>query len=521
MNNQIILCLGDNSSADAWAHKLSQKYALENKIIFRGAITNSKQDLEPGCFHTGPHNIDVIDIIKISKNVDKVVLLDQNQDQYSHPVIFVSMFKLLQHLKAEDIQVVELNTTNMETIRYWDNILNTNKSFCAMPWIYHGGYGGYHTLCFLSHKPIKKIGSIKDWQQDKEYNVIRSKMLQGEPNVDHCKTCYHRESKKELSVRLNDSLKWLTELKVKNLDALKKINNPVYYEIRPSNKCNIKCRTCEPKYSHLIEEETKKITDERLKKIFMQKEWDKMTDFPEQIGHIKRIYVAGGEPTVQPKLYKFLRKCIDEGNTDFDFRINTNSVKISEPLFDLFKHFPNLGFSCSIDGVPKINDYIRWGTDTSTVVKNIHRLHINHQISFISVISIYNVTTIGELMKFFDTEFPYATVQLQTAGYKDNLLDCENHPNHDKIIKSLKLAKQTKCYYHNERGTKSIVDRLYQYYSDRPKTDLVRLSNFFKYNDTLDNFRNSKLEQYIPDLEACRSHTAQRISVLETADSNK
>ena len=35
---QKVLCLADNSSADAWGHKLTEKFSKENNLIFRGSL---------------------------------------------------------------------------------------------------------------------------------------------------------------------------------------------------------------------------------------------------------------------------------------------------------------------------------------------------------------------------------------------------------------------------------------------------------------------------------------------------
>ena len=82
-------------------------------------------------------------------------------------------------------------------------------------------------------------------------------------------------------------------------------------------------------------------------------------------------------------------------------------------------------------------------------------------------------------MQFFDKEFPYATIQLNHAGYRHDLLSAWNHPNRNLVLKSLKKAKETKCYYHQERGAKTIVDALYDYYSKNNTFDKEKLSNFF------------------------------------------
>ena len=109
MQNKITLCLGDNSSADAWAHKLTQKYSVEQQIVFRGAVTNVDQNLQHGCYYTGPVNLQTADILEVSKRFDNIVVLDQSQEQYSHSDIFVSMFRLVEFLEEKGTKVKILN----------------------------------------------------------------------------------------------------------------------------------------------------------------------------------------------------------------------------------------------------------------------------------------------------------------------------------------------------------------------------------------------------------------------------
>jgi hypothetical protein len=61
-------------------------------------------------------------------------------------------------------------------------------------------------------------------------------------------------------------------------------------------------------------------------------------------------------------------------------------------------------------------------------------------------------------------------------------------------------------YYTDGKSNKTAIDSLYDYYSKRPQCDLVSLKNFFLYNDQLDRARNSRLGDYIPELEECRKY---------------
>jgi hypothetical protein len=68
---------------------------------------------------------------------------------------------------------------------------------------------------------------------------IRNNMLAGLQMPDKCKICYEREEEGGESARQFESLEWAIHLKLSNKQDLKKIEQPVLYEIRPSNKCNI------------------------------------------------------------------------------------------------------------------------------------------------------------------------------------------------------------------------------------------------------------------------------------------
>jgi MoaA/NifB/PqqE/SkfB family radical SAM enzyme len=507
-----ILCLGDNTSADAWAHKLTKKFAEENNLIFRGQAKELNLELEDGCYYTDPFLMQQRDLIEISKKFNKIVLLDQKQEQFSHSRLFLRMFKLINDMKKLGIRVEIINEQNMKYLYDWEKIFERNKSICIDPWVLmHDGQSGYTNLCGRNYDRIKKRENIVSWQDDTEYNKIRSDMLAGK-KIPGCKLCYDYEDKGIRDMRWTDSFDWITRLKIKSIEDLKNINSPLYVEVRPSNKCNLQCRMCRPKYSHLIQKETLGIEDKKFRNLVV-------SNTPEQIMNtssfhlvdldkIVRLYIAGGEPTIMPEVYNFLRKCVKKKKTNFELNINTNAVKISEPLFNLFKNFKNLWFTCSIDGTPRVNEYVRWGTTSSKQIQNIHRLKKNGAgIHFISVISIYNIHQIGEIMEHFDNEFPYATVQLNTAAYKNDILSPWNHPNHNLVTKSLLKAKKTKCYFHQERGCTTMVDGLYEYYTKKPICDIEKISDFFYYNDTLDRTRGSKLGDYIPELEECRKYT--------------
>ena len=505
------MCLGDNSSHHAWGHRLTETLANQHKATFRGMVPNDLSTLQDGYYHIGPLAMSSKQIIESCGKFDRVVLLDQDQDKFSNHRIFLSMFKLVNDMKKSGIDVEIINQKNMQYLYDWTDIFENNKSICVYPWLLlHDGYGDHTTLCGRSHTPVEKIDELGDWGSNKEYNKIREAMLKGE-RKKNCVGCHVYEDKGIRDQRWNYSFDWIARLKLKNIDDLKQIKNPVYYEIRPSNKCNAMCRMCNPSLSHLIEKERNEIDDEEFLALTHKKVFDLGSTFDRvDVDTVKRLYVAGGDPSVMSSAYEFMEKCVSQGKTDFTFNINTNSVSIKPKFFDLCKQFSNLTISTSVDGVGKINEYVRWNTIDEKQKQNIHQFHKQgNKVHITSVVSIYNVATLGETMEMFDNEFPYVPIQLQWAGFKGNILDPYNHPNRELVFRSLEKAKKTKSYWHDESGTTNLINNLYDFYGDPRNTntfDREKLRKFFVYNDTLDKHRGSRLADYIPDLEDCRKH---------------
>lgn len=502
-----VLCLGDNSSKEARAHHLTKKLAEKEKSTFRGQFTRIDQSIEEGYYHTDLVTLKEKDIIEVFDKFSDVILLNQSVEEYSHAHIFTSTWKLVKYLtnlKKKKIHI--LNPKNTEFLDYWNKVLEDNPSFCLYPWVKSVAYNNYYTLCTQSPTPVTKIGEMKNWKEDPGFSQIRKKMLKGE-KVSNCVACHKQESfGKGISIRKHETLEWAALLNLKSQNELKNINSPSYFELRFSNKCNIKCRSCNGHFSHLIQKETNTIKDQKFQNLVDEEEYSTFSG-EETIDwtNLKRVYVGGGESTVQPELYRFMRNCIRNKNTDFEFRIGTNAVKISKPLLGLFSNFKNLSLSISTDGTPKIDEYIRWGTNADEKKNNVEKLkQQGHRIAINFVMSIWNVSYVGEILEYFDSEYPEVPLHMNIAGYKNDIITPYIFPDKKIVARSVDRAIKTQKYLSNEQRTKNLIDSIGEFYSNDKQTDLDKLKKFFYYNDTLDRVRGSKLRDYIPRLEECR-----------------
>ena len=205
-----------------------------------------------------------------------------------------------------------------------------------------------------------------------------------------------------------------------------------------------------------------------------------------------------------PEFYSFLRDCIKTNQVNFDLNIGTNGQKISDRLWDLLKEFPRVTFNISIDGYKKVNDYIRWLSEFDTIRANCFKIkEAGHILSFQTVFSMWNATRIHEIFEFYDRDFPGCNTLVQPAGNLNNHMGPWHNPLREQVLESIYRSKQTKVCYNNGRNTEHLLDEMINFYTNYDYDPII-FAKFLKYNDTLDRVRNSRLGDYIPELEQAR-----------------
>jgi pyruvate-formate lyase-activating enzyme len=500
MFNQKILCLGSESPNTNYIVDMlaSQACAINHGLIKNVAVMPEIS----GYYHTSVADLSPGQIIKLSKQFDHILMLDQPKESYGHYKLLMTTVRLMQDLEKLGLSVEYQNNKSAANLIFWRDYLEKNKSFCFHAFLALVNDIGSTVLCPKELSPLVKIENITNWRTTPEYLEIRNKMAAGELIPERCSDCYDREAEGQESTRQYETLEWAEKLDLKSVDDFFAVENPVFYEIRPSNKCNIMCRTCDDGHSHLIEKEWKK------HKSIPLVDWKFINTPVEYINFesAKRIYYGGGEPTIMPEFYEFLRTAIKLGHTDFELSVGTNGMRFSNTLLDLLDNFTNANFAVSFDGYTAINDYIRWGSKFDTVVKNSRILLARgHKVSLQTVISMWNLTRLHEIFEFYDQEFPKSGLLVQVGGGREDVFMPYNHPFPDLVLESLRKCQQTNSYYMNGRSIKSQIDLLVDYYSNpQYNCNIDKLHKFFKFNDELDLYRNTKLGDYIPELEAAR-----------------
>lgn len=282
--------------------------------------------------------------------------------------------------------------------------LSGSNTFCILPWIHvYSNPNGDVLPCCIANKRVGNLHNnsiIEIWNSD-EYKQLRDNMLNG-VRSEHCKDCYLIEDRGVYSKRQND---------LKNFQSfidIAKDNSPLldvkFLDIRWSNICNYKCKTCSGDYS------SKWAESENRKKIFMfsgGENNDKLyNDLKPFLHDLKKINFAGGEPLLMDKHYEILEYLIEIGRTDTNIVYNTNLSKLSykgKSVIELWKHFRNVNVFASIDDYGERAEYIREGTDWPTVEHNIRLIrkecpHVKLEMN--TTVSVLNVYTLTDLIDY-------------------------------------------------------------------------------------------------------------------------
>jgi len=498
-----VLCLGNNTEdTDVKTRALAAAAQVDCHGLLSdldGTVTvDSMQG--SGYYHTSVYDIEYGKLVKLAAQFDTVIVLDQPRDQYSHPDAFYKTIRLARESRSRT-QVILLDPTYETDIDFFENLVQTNTSFCIFPFIElltNQRDDGQTTVCGRSSTPITLVDRIKDFATDENYKIIRDKMLQGVRIPEHCSVCYALEDKNIQSARQQETVEWANRLGLSSLEDLKKITNPAYYEIRPGNICNLQCRMCGPTASQLIGKEYRRLN------LISQLPPPQRSDFDiVDFTNLKKLYVAGGEPTAMPKFYDFLDRCIAEDRV-FEFLVNTNGTKLNNRFKKQLTRLPHMQFIVSIDGFDQLNHYIRWPSEWSDIVDNIQYLvDHGHKVTINTTVSIYNVIGLYKLFAWLDSSFPGILIHAQLAISDNDILSALRFPDTRLAKGRLLPIKQLNCY-NNDGLLKSFIDGLIYHYDLGPILDQNKLRQFFKFNDLLDQSRNIRLVDYVPELEKAR-----------------
>ena len=180
----------------------------------------------------------------------------------------------------------------------------------------------------------------------------------------HCTKCIEKEKNNVPSYRQHF-------LRLQKYANSNNTTNIQFLDIRNSNLCNSKCRTCGPHFSHLWDKEINKTNIIRHSNI---NEYFDLIINPDLI----EIYFAGGEPLINDDHYRILERCIANGtSSNIKLRYNTNLSTLrykNKDIMQLWDNFKKIHFDISIDAIGSVFNNLRSGSDWDTINANLDKL---------------------------------------------------------------------------------------------------------------------------------------------------
>lgn len=323
---------------------------------------------------------------------------------------------------------------------------------------------GQYRLCCISMESSNTetiyTHSPSMWLNSKPVTQAKDQLSKGEwPKA--CLKCKRKEDQGLTSKRLS----WTP--------TSKEIE---YLDLRFGNQCNLRCHMCFPGSSSSLWYE-----HEDLKQKGIDSPWGNVT-FPignwitdEYIDKIlndtnpSEVYLTGGEPFMVKGLPDFL----DKLPKNIHIRFNTNATILNKKLIQKLKQFETISITASIDGIGKVNDYIRWGSDWNIITSNLTEFEKFAHVNISPTLQVMNSLHYPAI-KDWATRSNYTM-------YSNFLF----HPNYLNIS-SLPII-----------GQKMLHQDLQEQVGNPSQEEI---NKFIKYTKVLDEYRGTNINDYIPDI---------------------
>lgn len=265
-------------------------------------------------------------------------------------------------------------------------LLTESKTFCIYPWIHLHAYptGSAYPCCHAEmNYPIGNVrnNTLKEvWNSDK-MKELRVGMLTQKPH-HACTRCYEQEEAGFFSGRKSANKHHghhIGRVAETQEDGTVERFEMTYWDIRFSNLCNLRCRSCGHIFSSQWYQDQAKLAGPQWKlhnsvlNYAGRTETDMWEQLEPHLDYVEQIYFAGGEPLLMEEHYNILEELLRRGRTDVRLIYNTNFTHTDlkgKSVFEYWKQFKSVAVGASLDASGARAEYIRKGTDWAQVEKN-------------------------------------------------------------------------------------------------------------------------------------------------------
>jgi Iron-sulfur cluster-binding domain len=390
-------------------------------------------------------------------------------------------------------------------------LLEDSKTFCIYPWIHLHAYptGEAYPCCHAEMKPGVvgncRTNSLEEIWQGEPMQKLRADMLSETPH-SACTRCYEQEESGFFSGRRSANKHHGHH--IKKLDQ-----NPfemTYWDIRFSNLCNLKCRSCGHIFSSQWYQDQAKLAGRDWKdrntvlNYAGRTETDMWSQLEPHLDYVEQIYFAGGEPLLMEEHYRILEELVRRGRFDVRLIYNTNFTHTDlkgRSVFEYWKQFKSVAVGASLDGMGHAAEYIR-------VIKNRHDM-----IRTCPEVDFYISPTLSILNAWHLPDFHKEWVAAGLIRAQDLNVNILQDPAHYRIdIASAEYKQRLEARYLKHLDWMSDRDPLgratqgfrsaIQFMMATDNTQLI--DTFWRKTNELDEIRNESWQHALPELAALK-----------------
>ena len=396
-------------------------------------------------------------------------------------------------------------------------LLSKSKTFCIYPWIHLHAYptGEAYPCCHAEMKyPVGhcKENTLEEIWQGQPMQKLRKDMLTETPNPA-CTRCYEQEESGFFSGRRSANKHHGHHIK-------KLETNPfemTYWDIRFSNLCNLRCRSCGHIFSSSWYQDQAKLAGPEWKGVNVplnyagQTETDMWEQLLPHIDYVEQIYFAGGEPLMMDEHYRILEELECRGRFDVRLIYNTNftQTKLKDRyVFDYWRKFKSVAVGASLDAMGARGEYIRKGTEWAVVEDNRRRM-----METCPDVDFYISPTLSIMNAWHLPDFHRDWVEKGLIRPQDLNVNILQDPAHYRIdIAPMKYKQRLRIKFEEhlewlrdrdplQRATVGFESAI-NFMMSTDNTHLI--DTFWRKTHELDAIRNENLSTVIPELEALK-----------------
>jgi len=243
-------------------------------------------------------------------------------------------------------------------------MIKNKETYCPLPFIAVDALKNkFSPCCHVKKSHFSNYNAVEDYYNSPELKSLQNNLSNGiKDNL--CSACWKNEEMGIYSMR---------QSVLQDRNHLE--HNICQVKLHVGATCNLACMMCFPTVSTTW---NKLWNNKKYPENFIKTRRHEFYDaymenyIKKNINNMLFIETLGGEPLFSKRFIKLLEWIINKGRSQYiTLYIITNLTLLPDPFIKVLSSFKRVVLVVSLEGVGKVNDYIRWGSDFQKIDKNI------------------------------------------------------------------------------------------------------------------------------------------------------